>query len=128
MAITEGLEEAIYLKSFMSEIGISLSIEAFTDNLSLREALYSTKQVDDKQTRIDIAALQQMLQENKVKQINCLMRTGKITLHTQLTFNFYYYAICVTDAFLSSILSRYKITLVAIPYNQSLFSLSKTGC
>ena len=35
---------------------------------------------------------------------------------------------CVTDAFLSSILSRYKITLVAIPYNQSLFSLSKTGC
>ena len=70
MAITEGIEEAIYFKSFMSEMGISLSIEAFTDNLSLREAMYSTKQVDDKQTRIDIAALQQMLQENKVKQIN----------------------------------------------------------
>ena len=35
---------------------------------------------------------------------------------------------CVTDAFLSRILSSYKLTLVAIPYNQSLFSLPKTGC
>ena len=70
MALTEGVEESLYLRSFLVELGFSVSIEAYTDNLSLREAVYSTKQVDDKQTRIDIAALQQMLQENKVKQIN----------------------------------------------------------
>ena len=69
MALTEGIEESLYLRSFLIELGFSVSIEAYTDNLSLREAVYSTKQVDDKQTRIDIAALQQMLQENKVKQI-----------------------------------------------------------
>ena len=52
MAIVEGVEEAIYLKSFIEEIGINIPIEAFTDNFSLREAVYSTKQVDDKQTSL----------------------------------------------------------------------------
>ena len=70
MALTEAIEESLYLKSFLDELGFTVSIEAYTDNLGLREAVYSTKQVDDKQTRIDIAALQQMLQEKKVNQIN----------------------------------------------------------
>ena len=72
MALVEGLEECLYLKNLLSEIGIfkqKNEIIGYTDNLGLREALYSTKLVDDKQTRIDIAALQQMLHTGKVQQI-----------------------------------------------------------
>ena len=73
MALIEGLEECLYLKHLLCEIKVfnkENPIIAYTDNLGLKEALYSTKLVDDKQTRIDIAAIQEMLKSNKVQQIN----------------------------------------------------------
>ena len=72
MALVEGLEECLYLKSLLIEIGAfhkNSEIIAYVDNLGLQNALYSTKLVDDKQTRIDIAAIQQMLSTNRVSQV-----------------------------------------------------------
>ena len=72
MALVEGLEECLYLKSLLIEIGAfhrNSEIIAYVDNLGLQNALYSTKLVDDKQTRIDVAAIQQMLSANKVSQV-----------------------------------------------------------
>ena len=79
MALIEGLEECLYLKHLLCEIKVfnnQSPIIAYTDNLGLKEALYSTKLVDDKQTRIDIAAIQEMLKLSKVKQVNWVS-TGK---------------------------------------------------
>lgn len=72
MALVEGLEECLYLKSLLIEIGVfhkNSEIIAYVDNLGLQTALYSTKLVDDKQTRIDVAAIQQMLSTNRVSQV-----------------------------------------------------------
>ena len=72
MALVEGLEECLYLKSLLIEIGAfhrNSEIIAYVDNLGLQNALYSTKLVDEKQTRIDVAAIQQMLSTNKVSQV-----------------------------------------------------------
>ena len=79
MALVEGLEECLYLKHLLCEIKVfndKNPIIAYTDNLGLKDALYSTKLVDDKQTRIDIAAIQEMLKLSKVKQVNWVS-TGK---------------------------------------------------
>ena len=69
MALSEGLEECLYLKSVMEELGFIFPITAFVDSKSLHEAVYSTKLVDDKRLRIDIAALQQLCAKQMVHQI-----------------------------------------------------------
>ena len=72
MALVEGLKECLYLKRILIEMGAfhqNSGIVAYVDNLGLKLALYSTKMVDDKQTRIDIAAMQQMLNTSKVNQV-----------------------------------------------------------
>ena len=69
IALVEGIEECLYLRMLLGELGLFTSensIMGITDNFGLQEAIYSTKLVDDKQTRIDIAALQQMLKNKHV--------------------------------------------------------------
>ena len=69
MALIEGLEESLYLKSVLKQMGFSYSITAYVDSQSLYNSVYSTKLVDDKRLRIDIAALQQLCAEQKIYQI-----------------------------------------------------------
>ena len=69
MALIEGLEECLYLKSVMEELGFNFPITALVDSKSLHDAVYSTKLVDDKRLRIDIAALQQLCAKQMVHQI-----------------------------------------------------------
>ena len=47
----------------------SISIDAFVDNQSVEDSLYSTKSVDDKQLRIDIGSIKQMLNTEEVAKI-----------------------------------------------------------
>ena len=54
----------------------------FIDNKSVIEALGTTKLVDDKRLRIDIAAIQEMRQNNRVEVKWC---PGKIQLANSLT-------------------------------------------
>ena len=69
MALVEGLEECLYLKEVLRELGIDPSILAFTDSKSLRDSIYSTKLADDKRLRIDIASLQQLCEQKKIEEI-----------------------------------------------------------
>ena len=69
MALVEGLEECLYLKSVIEELGFNFPITALVDSKSLYDAVYSTKLVDDKRLRIDIAALQQLCEKQMVYQI-----------------------------------------------------------
>ena len=58
LSLSEALDHAICLKQIVMELtavdGDSIPIEAFVDNQSVEDALYSTKSVDDKRLRIDI--------------------------------------------------------------------------
>ena len=69
MALIEGIEECLYLKSVLEELGSSLPITAIVDSKCLHDAIYSTKLVDDKRLRIDIAALKQLIDQKKVAEI-----------------------------------------------------------
>jgi hypothetical protein len=64
----------------------SIDIYAFVDNKSVIDSVYSTKLVDDKRPRIEIAALSESVTRGEVKQIqwctgqkqlaNCLTKAG----------------------------------------------------
>ena len=70
MALQEGLEEALYIRSLLLELGSGeIRIVAYVDNKSLIEALYSTKQVNDRRLRIDIGSLKELL-NGEVESIN----------------------------------------------------------
>ena len=61
LSLQEGLEEGFYYRTMVEEIlGIpnkTIPIKAYTDNKSVIEAVFSTKLVDDKRLRVDIAAI-----------------------------------------------------------------------
>lgn len=84
----EGLESALYYRKLLEEIchldSDKVPITAFVDNKSVVEALKSTKMVDDKRLRIDIAAIKEIKNNNvlvkwipgKVQLANCLTKRG----------------------------------------------------
>ena len=75
-AETIALNDAVYLKHLISEIyhdnvrESKISILAYIDNKSLDESLRSTKQVQEKRLRIDIAEVQRMLESKGINEIN----------------------------------------------------------
>jgi ribonuclease HI len=71
LACLEGLEDCLYLKAVIQEIlpGASVPIIAYVDSKSMKDNLHSTKLVENKQLRIDISALKQMLERNEVQSI-----------------------------------------------------------
>ena len=86
MALQEGLEEAMYIRSLIFELKhVEVPIVGYVDNKSLVEAVHSTKQVNDRRLRIDIGAIKEVL-GREVKQIrwihgssqlaNCLTKRG----------------------------------------------------
>ena len=64
MALLEGAETGLYLGKILEEVlGLkNIAVSCITDNRSLVESLYSTKKVEDKRLRIDMAVLVQMLE------------------------------------------------------------------
>ena len=87
LALLEGLEEAMYLKTMIKKIDTSqvIPIVGYVDNKSLVESIYSTKLASDKRLRIDIGAIKQMLRSDieQVKWLpgssqlaNCLTKRG----------------------------------------------------
>ena len=86
LALLEELEAAIFYRELFACINlvqpINMAITAFIDNKSIVEALQSTKLVDDKRLRIDIAAVSEMITENNVSVKWC---PGKMQLANSLT-------------------------------------------
>lgn len=73
LSLQEGLESAFYYRKMLEDIlGVStktIPIVAYIDNKSVIEAIHSTKLVDDKRLRVDIAAISQSLARNEVSEI-----------------------------------------------------------
>ena len=74
LSLQEGLECSYYYRKIGEDItGVpprTIPIVAYIDNKSVIEALHSTKLVDDKRLRVDIAAIQESLEKNDIKEIN----------------------------------------------------------
>lgn len=73
LSLQAGLESGIYHRKMIEEVlnlpENSVPIYAYTDNKSVIEALNSTKLVDDKRLRIDIAAISQSLEFSEVVKV-----------------------------------------------------------
>ena len=87
LSLQEGLECSFYYRKMIEDI-LSIShktipIIAYVDNKSLIEALYSTKLVEDKRLRVDIAAISESLARNEVSEIKWC--PGKIHLANSMT-------------------------------------------
>ncbi|CAC5357015.1 unnamed protein product [Mytilus coruscus] len=71
LSLQDGLETALYFRKIIGDIcGVGeriITITAFIDDKSVTEALKSTKLVEDKRLRIDIAAICEMIQNNYVR-------------------------------------------------------------
>ena len=69
MALLEGAEAGVYLATILKEVLGSnrATVSCITDNKSLVDSLYSTKRVDDKRLRIDMAVLMDMIEREKRK-------------------------------------------------------------
>ena len=48
----------------------SCPVICFVDNKSLHESIYSTKLVDEKRLRLDIAAFKQVISQGLIRQVN----------------------------------------------------------
>ncbi|CAC5360729.1 unnamed protein product [Mytilus coruscus] len=85
LSLQDGLETALYFQKIIEDIcGVQerIPITAFIDNKSVTEALKSTKLVEDKRLRIDIAAICEMIQNNYVEVKWC---PGKVQLANSMT-------------------------------------------
>ena len=75
LAMLEGVDNAIYLGSMLTELYMDnykfnkIPIFVGTDNKSLQENLYSTKQVKEKRLRVTMAELQEMLHRGDLKNV-----------------------------------------------------------
>ena len=62
---------------------MGINIEAYVDNRSVIEAIFSTKLVEDKRLRIDIAAIKESLQLQDVNRIKWVL--GHLQLANSMT-------------------------------------------
>ena len=90
LSLQEGLEAGFYYRTIVEEIlGIpskTIPITAYTDNKSVIEAVFSTKLIDGKRLRVDIAAIREFLKTNDIRQTklcagnsqlaNCMTKQG----------------------------------------------------
>ncbi|CAG2239162.1 unnamed protein product [Mytilus edulis] len=86
LSLQDGLETALYFRSIIEDIcGVAqrtIPITAFIDNKSVTEALKSTKLVEDKRLRIDIASISEMIENSCVEVKWC---PGKVQLANSMT-------------------------------------------
>jgi hypothetical protein len=88
LALLDCAEAAVYLASILSEVmgKPKMKIQCYVDNKSLVDALYSSKMVDDRRLRLDVAVLQDMMARHEVESVswvstsaqlaNCLTKRG----------------------------------------------------
>ena len=90
LSLQDGLEDAIYIRKIVSTLlnqrEVAIPITAYVDNKSVVQSLMSTKLVEDKRLRVDIAAIKQSLCRNEIKDIswisgedqlaNCMTKRG----------------------------------------------------
>ena len=74
LSLIETADACIWIESIISEVlykncGNKLKITIYTDCKNLFESAYSTKPVLDKRLRVDIAAIRQMIDRNKIHEI-----------------------------------------------------------
>ena len=72
LALLNAVKEAQYLREILIELlgkTSALHIQSFVDNKSVLDAVYSTKKVDDKRLRLDVAELKQYLEKGE---LNCI--------------------------------------------------------
>jgi len=73
LSLTEGLETAFYYRKMIEDIlrlqPGTIPIKAYTDNKSVLEAISSTKLVDDKRLRVDIAGIREMLLKSDINEV-----------------------------------------------------------
>ncbi len=95
LSMQEGLEDSIYLRSMVGELegkeAVSIPIVLYIDKKSVREAILSTKMVDDKMLRLDIAAVKENVKGDqnikmewcpgKQQLANCLTKRGTTSYH-----------------------------------------------
>ena len=73
LSLTEALEQAYSLKAIILELTGAMSdniqIEAYVDNKSVRDAVYSAKSVKDSKLKLDVEAIKEMLHKKEVNKI-----------------------------------------------------------
>ena len=91
MALLEGAEAAVYVANIIGSIILrpSLKVNCYVDNKSLVDALSSTKRVEDRRLRIDLAVLEDMLAKKEINSVlwiasrqqlaDCLTKRGVST-------------------------------------------------
>ena len=68
LSLLEGLEHAHFLQAILFEmLGTKMKVQAFVDNKSVVDSIFSTKLVDDKRLRIDVAIVKEMVKEGNVE-------------------------------------------------------------
>ena len=109
MTVQDAVENSMFIREMLSEMlsgerDHKLQIEHITDNISLKNSIYSNRQVNDKRLRIDLAALKQEINNKDVivhwvpghlmladalskkgvnkEHLNTVLRTGRISLAT----------------------------------------------
>lgn len=87
LSLGEGLEAAFYYRQMLEEIlgpeFKTLSIEAYVDNKSVIEAVSSTRMVEDKRLRVDVATIQELLKYQDVTRIHWV--PGQLQLANVMT-------------------------------------------
>ena len=71
LSLADALDHAIYLQQVISELTSfdDIPIDAFVDNKSVVEAVYSTKSVEDKRLRIDVGSVKELLDRKTIKSV-----------------------------------------------------------
>ena len=91
MALLDCAEAAVYIANILYELSLfKLKIVCHIDNKSLYDALHSSKHVEDRRLRIDIAVLRDMIDRGELSQIvwvetaqqlaDCLTKRGASTI------------------------------------------------
>ena len=69
MTMQDSMESSLYIKEMLHDVlsgEKKLPIEHITDNISLKNAIYSNSQVKDKRLRIDLASFKQEIDREEI--------------------------------------------------------------
>ena len=80
LALIDGAETAVYIGKLIHELSdeANIPIICYTDNKSLVDVLDSTKNVDDRRLRIDVALLRDMLQRKDISSIRWVSTANQL--------------------------------------------------
>ena len=84
LALLDGAETAVYLGKMLQELTRNIcKVHCMVDNKSLYDTIYSSKSVEDKRLRIDIAVLRDMLSRGEIASVSWV--STKLQLADSLT-------------------------------------------